>query len=176
MTESNASRMEEVIIETQGLIDTLETLNNEIESYQIAKNNLTDVKDQLQEFIIQSVETNKVIKENFIQVNQLLHSELVVRLKEIKSISEQLSLDLISKSEDMKKGFEQLDLDLVSKSEDIKNGFEQLNLDLISKSEDIKSIFEQSKAQFDNKFKLLFGVAIINAIGIVVLIIATLIY
>ena len=137
MSEHNASELEEIINETQELIDTLETLNNEIESYQIAKNNLTDVKDQLQQFISQSSETYSVIKENFLQVNQLLNSEFIVRLKEIRSMSE------------------------------------QWNSDLIFKLEDLKRLSEQSKVQFDNKFKLVFGLVIFNTIGIVVLIIVT---
>ena len=137
MSERSASKIEEIINETQELIDTLETLNNEIESYQIAKNNLDEVKDQLQQFITGSIETYNIIKENFLQVNQLLNSELIVRLEEIKSMSE------------------------------------QLNSELIVKSEDFKSEAEQSKVHFDHKFKLLFGVAIINTIGMIVLIIAT---
>lgn len=80
MPEKIKKNMVEIIEESQELINTLETLNKEIESYQLAKNNLIEVKEQLQFFVAQSIETNKSIKESFISVNEILESELISRL------------------------------------------------------------------------------------------------
>lgn len=87
--EPNTSKMEDIINETQTLIDTLENLNNEIESYQVAKNNLIDVKNKLEQFTYKFAETSNVIKDNIIEMNQSLRSDLAVRLDHIKIISEE---------------------------------------------------------------------------------------
>ncbi len=135
MSENNETKMEEIINDTEKLIDTLEILNNEIESYQIAKNNLIEVKEYLHNFINQSNELNNSVKDNFLQVNNILNSELTDRLDKIKSSNDELS--------------EQSDI--------TNNSIEKLN------------------ENFDNKFKILIGGIIINAVGLIALIIITLV-
>lgn len=97
MSEHDATKMEDMINETQNLIDTLETLTNEIESYQVAKNNLIDVKNKLQQSISQFSETSNIIKDNIIQINRLFNSELIARLEDILSMSEQSKMYFDSK-------------------------------------------------------------------------------
>jgi len=97
MSEHDATKMEDMINETQNLIDTLETLTNEIESYQVAKNNLIDVKNKLQQSISQFSETSNIIKDNIIQINRLFNSELTARLEDILSMSEQSKMYFDSK-------------------------------------------------------------------------------
>lgn len=96
MIES-ASKMEEIIDETEYLIETLENLNTEIESYQVAKNNLIDVKEKLNKFIDQSSETLKLSKENFISINEILNSDLISKLNSIQSGIETIASDLNDK-------------------------------------------------------------------------------
>ncbi len=97
MSEHDTTEMEDIINETQNLIDTLETLTNEIESYQVAKNNLIDVKNKLQQSISQFSETPNIIKDNIIQINRLFNSELIARLEDILSMSEQSKMYFDSK-------------------------------------------------------------------------------
>ncbi len=97
MSEHDTTKMEDMINETQNLIDTLETLTNEIESYQVAKNNLIDVKNKLQQSISQFSETSNIIKDNIIQINRLFNSELIARLEDILSMSEQSKMYFDSK-------------------------------------------------------------------------------
>lgn len=96
MSEPN-SKMEDLMNETKGLIDTLDKLNREIESYQVAKNNLIDVKDNLHGFTGQFTETAQDIHRNMNEMNQWFKSDLSSRLQSLTGILEQNKVNIEKK-------------------------------------------------------------------------------
>jgi ElaB/YqjD/DUF883 family membrane-anchored ribosome-binding protein len=126
----NASKMEEIINETEDLIETLEKLNNEIESYQVAKNNLIDVKEKFNQFIDQSSETLRLTKDNFINVNNILNSDLISKLNNIhdglKKITSDMNDNFIGIND-------MLNSDLIPELGNLQNGLEKITLDINGK-------------------------------------------
>lgn len=87
MSEPN-SKMEDLMNETKSLIDTLERLNEEIESYQVAKNNLVEVKDKLAQFTGEFAETSSSIHKNIAEMNNHFETDLSSVLKNLSDIKE----------------------------------------------------------------------------------------
>ena len=87
MSEPN-SKMEDLMNETKSLIDTLERLNEEIQSYQAAKNNLVEVKDKLAEFTGEFTETSSSIHKNITEINNCFQTDMGSVLKNLSDITE----------------------------------------------------------------------------------------
>ena len=77
---SNISKMNELISQTEELITTLTSLNNEVESYKVAKNNLIDVKEKLSQFVDGAFEANASISSYIKELHMLVNSEIVDKI------------------------------------------------------------------------------------------------
>lgn len=71
------TKLKELIDETEILKETLERLNNEINSYQTAKESLDSVKNQLSEVSESNLEVVKSIKEYLVNIDEALNVELI---------------------------------------------------------------------------------------------------
>ena len=102
MLSKSTKSIEEIITETEELIDTLEILNSEIESYELAKNNLIEIKDKLSQFVYDSGEALKVSKDNIVSIKEILNLELVEKLNNIQITVDEIVTELKSNTEVLK--------------------------------------------------------------------------
>lgn len=95
---TNVNKMNQLIDQTEELIETLGRLNNEIESYQLAKDNLNEVKDKLNQFVDGAFEANSAISAYIKELHQLVNSDVVLKIDSIidllKKVSAALELQL----------------------------------------------------------------------------------
>lgn len=80
---TNVNKMNQLIDQTEELIETLSRLNNEIDSYQLAKDNLNEVKDKLNQFVDGAFEANSAISVYIKELHQLVNSDVVLKIDSI---------------------------------------------------------------------------------------------
>jgi hypothetical protein len=80
---TNLNKMNHLIDQTEELINTLSQLNNEIESYQLAKDNLVEVKEKLNQFVDGAFEANSAISVYIKELHQLVNSDVVSKIDSI---------------------------------------------------------------------------------------------
>lgn len=76
-------KMIELISETENLVKTLSVLKQEIESYEVAKNNLIEVKTKLAEYNESTLELTKSISQYTKELHKLVNSDLIQKINEI---------------------------------------------------------------------------------------------
>lgn len=116
---ANNRNLEELIDETNELVETLKRLKNEIENYDEAKNNLVDVKDTLLSFIEINKSTvskmNEIIRdysENFpVELGALKHnidSHSIHQIDELNILKDELKSKANEVQENINKHFTEI--------------------------------------------------------------------
>ena len=90
----NVKKMNQLIDQTEELIETLGRLNNEIESYQMAKDNLVEVKEKLNQFVDGAFEANSAISTYINELHQLVNSDIVFKIDDIASSLQKVNVAL----------------------------------------------------------------------------------
>lgn len=76
-------KMIELISETENLVKTLTVLKREVESYEVAKNNLIEIKTRLVENNDSILDLTKSISQYTKELHKLVNSDLILKIDDI---------------------------------------------------------------------------------------------
>ena len=79
----NDKKMTGLILDTENLVKALASLKKEIESYEVAKNNLVEVKEKLVEVNECSLDVSKQLSQYTKELHNLVNSDLVRKVDTI---------------------------------------------------------------------------------------------